>query len=99
MVDMAVKYNDTPECTTDFGSMRDSMYLLLVLNQYTLNPKVMSKDHHKEAECLLRIMLFSKELILTDADKTLHEMRRILAQEVRETRRRGTVPGNHSYPI
>ena len=85
--------------TTYFGSMRDSMYLLLVLNQYTLNPKVMSKDHHKEAECLLRIMLFSKELILTDADKTLHEMRRILAQEVRETRRRGTVPGNHSYPI
>jgi len=95
--------NCTAHCanhrTTDFASMRDSMYLLLVLNQYTLNSTVMSKDNHKEAECLLRITLFSRDLILKDADKTLREMRRILAQEVRETRRRGTVPGNHSYPI
>ncbi|KAL1798543.1 hypothetical protein ACET3X_002580 [Alternaria dauci] len=92
MVDMAVKYNETPHRKTDFGSMRDSMYLLLVMNQYTLKPTVMSKDLQKEAEGLLRITLFSKDLVLTDTDKTLRQMRRILAREVREMRRRGTVP-------
>ena len=96
MVDMAVEYDKTPDCTTDFGSIRDSMYLLLVMNQYTLKSTAMSKNLQKEAECLLRIALFSKDLILTDTDKTLRQMRRILAQEVRETRRRGTVPGNRS---
>ncbi|CAN9191536.1 unnamed protein product [Alternaria sp. RS040] len=92
MVDMAVKYDETPHRKTDFGSMRDSMYLLLVMNQYTLKPTVMSKDLQKEAEGLLRITLFSKDLVLTDTDKTLRQMRRILAREVREMRRRGTVP-------
>lgn len=99
MVDMAVEYDETPKPTTDFGSMRDSMYLLLVMNQYTLKSTAMPKDFQKEAECLLRIAFFSKDLILTDTDKTLHEMRRILAQDVRETRRRGTVPGNRSHSI
>jgi hypothetical protein len=99
MVDMAVKYDETPHRKTDFGSMRDSMYLLLVMNQYTLKPTAMSKDLQKEAECLLRITLFSRDLILTDTDKTLRQMRRILAREVREMRRRGTVPGNRSTPI
>ena len=94
MVDMAVKYDETPGCTTDFGSMRDSMYLLLVMNQYTLKSTAMPKDFQKDAECLLRITLFSKDLKLTDTNKTLHQMRHVLAQEVRETRRRGTVPGN-----
>ncbi|KAG9194497.1 hypothetical protein G6011_04532 [Alternaria panax] len=92
MVDMAVNYDETPHRKTDFGSMRDSMYLLLVMNQYTLKPTAMSKDLQKEAEGLLRITLFSKDLILTDTDKTLRQMRRILAREVREMRRRGTVP-------
>jgi hypothetical protein len=41
MVDMAVKYDETQDRKTDFGSMRDSMYLLLVMNQYTLKPAVM----------------------------------------------------------
>jgi hypothetical protein len=99
MVDMAVKYDETPHRKTDFGSMRDSMYLLLVMNQYTLKPTAMSKDLQKEAECLLRITLFSRDLILTDTDKTLRQMRRILAREVREMRRRGTVPGNSSALI
>jgi len=97
MVDMAVKYDETPHRKTDFGSMRDSMYLLLVMNQYTLKPTVMSKDLQKEAEGLLRITLFSKDLVLTDTDKTLRQMRRILAREVREMRRRGTVPGIYSF--
>jgi hypothetical protein len=93
MVDMAVKYNDTPEPETDFESMRDSMYLLLVMNQYTLKPAAMSKGLQKEAEGLLRITLFSKDLVLKDTKKTLRQVRRILAGEVREMRRRGAVPG------
>jgi len=92
MVDMAVKYDETPDRKTDFGSMRDSMYLLLIMNQYTLKPAVTRSE--KEAEGLLRIVLFSKDLVLTDTDnKTLRQMRRILAREVREMRRRGVVPG------
>lgn len=91
MVDMAVKYDETPDRKSDFGSMRDSMYLLLVMNQYTLKPTAILRE--KEAEGLLRIVLFSKDLVLTDTDKSLRQMRRILAREVREMRRRGAVPG------
>lgn len=91
MVDMAVKYDETPGLETDFGSMRDSMYLLLAMNQYTLKDEVVSSS--KEAEGLLRIVLFSKDLKLTDTKKSLREMRRILARELREMRRRGAVPG------
>lgn len=92
MVDMAVKYDETPDRKTDFGSMRDSMYLLLVMNQYTLKPDVVQYSK-KEAECLLRIALFSRDLELTDTNKSLRVMRRILARELREMRRRGAVPG------
>ncbi|KAL1612212.1 hypothetical protein SLS60_000436 [Paraconiothyrium brasiliense] len=90
MVDMAVPYDKVPDRKTDFGSMRDSMYLLLAMNQYTMKPTAMLRE--KEAEGLLRIVLFSKDLKLTDTDKTLRQMRRILAREVREMRRRGAVP-------
>ncbi|KAF1973731.1 hypothetical protein BU23DRAFT_463721 [Bimuria novae-zelandiae CBS 107.79] len=90
MVDMAVPYDQVPDRKTDFGSMRDSMYLLLAMNQYTMKPTAMLRT--KEAEGLLRIVLFSKDLKLTDTDKTLRQMRRILAREIREMRRRGAVP-------
>jgi hypothetical protein len=91
MVDMAVPYDETPHRKTDFGSIRDSMFLLLVMNQYALSPDVV-KYRKKEAECLLRIALFSRDLKLTDTDKSLRVVRYILAQELREMRRRGAVP-------
>ncbi|KAK7186938.1 uncharacterized protein CC84DRAFT_735552 [Paraphaeosphaeria sporulosa] len=90
MVDMAVPFDRVPDRKTDFGSMRDSMYLLLAMNQYTMEPTAMLRA--KEAEGLLRIALFSKDLKLTDTPKTLRQMRRILARELREIRRRGAVP-------
>jgi hypothetical protein len=93
MVDMAVKYDERPIAKSDFGSIRDSMFLLLVMNQYTLEPDVV-QESKKEAECLLRIALFSRDLRLTDTDMSLRKMRRILARELREMRRRGAVPGN-----
>ena len=91
MVDMAVKYEQTPQLESDFGSMRDSMYLLMAMNQYTLKNEVVSSS--KEAEGLLRIVLFSKDLKLTDTKKSLRQIRRILAGELRQMRRRGAVPG------
>jgi hypothetical protein len=98
MVDMAVTFEQAPPpfeydgSPTDFASMRDSMYLLLVMNQYTL--KSTAHNWAKEAEGLLRIVLFSKDLVLTEGAQTLRERRCILAREVRETRRRGAVPGS-----
>lgn len=97
MVDMAVKYHETPDRQSDFGSMRDSMYLLLVMNQYTIRPLAIGGG--KEAEGLLRIVLFSKDLELTDTSQSLRRTRRILAREVREMRRRGAVPGRHYLPM
>jgi hypothetical protein len=97
MVDMAVKYDETPHRKTDFGSIRDSMFLLLVMNQYALKPDVVQHSK-KEAECLLRIALFSRDLKLTDTDESLRTVRYILAQELREMRRRGAVPGPSSPP-
>jgi hypothetical protein len=94
MVDMSVRYDQTPERKSDFGSMRDSMYLLLAMNQYTIKEIAFSRDTQKEAEGLLRIVLFSKDLRLTDTDKTLRQTRRILAHELREMRRRGIVPSS-----
>jgi hypothetical protein len=93
MVDMSVKYSDTPKRKTDFDSMRDSLYLLLVMNQYTMKR---TSALQKEAEGLLRIVLFSRDLNLTDTNVPLRKMRRILAAEVREMRRRGAVPGQPS---
>jgi hypothetical protein len=89
MVDMAVPYDKVPNCETDFGSMRDSMYILLAMNQYTMGEAMRSE---KEAEGLLRIVLFSKDLKLSDTDATLRQLRGVLAQELREMRRRGAVP-------
>ncbi|KZM26853.1 uncharacterized protein EKO05_0010769 [Ascochyta rabiei] len=90
MVDMAVEYDKMPELDSHFGSMRDSMYLLLAMNQYTLKDKVVSSS--KKAEGLLRIVLFSKDLTLPNTEETLDQKRRILARELREMRRRGAVP-------
>ncbi|PVH95917.1 hypothetical protein DM02DRAFT_536337 [Periconia macrospinosa] len=90
MVDMSVPFDHLPDKRTDFASMRDSMYLLLAMNQYTMKPE--SALYKKEAEGLLRIVLFSRDLKLTDTDKSLRQMRRILSRELREMRRRGAVP-------
>jgi len=62
LVDLATPFDETiVEQSTDFASIRDSFYLLMTMNQYTM------KDHvrqRKEAEGLLRIALFSKDLRL-----------------------------------
>jgi len=118
---------------SDFASMRDSLYLLSTMNQYSINPDVLRTNRHdsKPAEGLLRMVLFSKDLRLlkrqriayelehdqpvaseprifaehelqvldrteTDArlepPDELNTMRQKLAQQLRETRRKGVVP-------
>jgi hypothetical protein len=60
LVDLAVEYGDESN-NEDFLSIRDSLYLLMTMNQYTMKEDVLQK---KEAEGLLRIALFSKDLRL-----------------------------------
>jgi hypothetical protein len=87
---MAAPYDGpVPDEDSDFASIRDSFYLLMNTNQYRMKPVV---SLTREAEGLLRIVLFSKDLKLLGSNKTLKEMRRKLAQDLRSNRRRGVVP-------
>jgi hypothetical protein len=61
LVDLATKYEDKSNNNKNFLSIRDSFYLLMTMNQYTMKEHVLQK---KEAEGLLRIALFSKDLRL-----------------------------------
>ncbi|KAF2107517.1 hypothetical protein BDV96DRAFT_505852, partial [Lophiotrema nucula] len=89
-VDMALPYDaPIPGEASDFASIRDSFYILMNINQYKMKPVI---SMTKEAEGLLRIVLFSKDLELVGTRKTLSQMRLKLAQEIRGNRRRGVVP-------
>lgn len=59
---MSVQFEDKiSHGSSHFSTIRDSFYLLSVMNQYTMRTSVRRK---KEAEGLLRIVLFSKDLRL-----------------------------------
>jgi hypothetical protein len=88
-VDMAVPYNESPRAGSEFASMRDSFYILMNLNQYKMKPVI---SMTREAEGLLRVVLFSQNLNLIGKRKTLSQMRYQLAQDLRSNRRRGVVP-------
>jgi hypothetical protein len=90
LVDMALPYDGPiPGEHSEFSSIRDSFYILMNLNQYKMKPVI---SMTKEAEGLLRIVLFSEDLKLIGTRKTLSQMRLKLARELRQNRRRGTVP-------
>ncbi|RDI87983.1 hypothetical protein Vi05172_g1914 [Venturia inaequalis] len=89
-VDMAISYDGPlPDENGDFASIRDSFYLLMNINQYGMKPGI---SLTKEAEGLLRIMLFGKDLRLLGSKKSLNAARRKLVRELRSNRRRGVVP-------
>lgn len=91
MVDMATKYDDIPLEDSEFGKIRDSFYILSVMNQYTVQTRIPGI----EAEKFLRIILFSDTLQLGDVDEagqSLAQRRKKLAQSIRDRRRRGVVP-------
>lgn len=86
---MSVPYDETPDEKSEFASMRDSFYILMNLNQYKMKPVI---SMSREAEGLLRIVLFSDDLKLLGKQKTLGQIRKRLAQDLRSNRRRGVVP-------
>ena len=47
MVDMATKYSAEPEQDSAFGRIRDSLYILSVMNQCTLSPHLHGADLSK----------------------------------------------------
>jgi hypothetical protein len=99
IVDMAVGYKSlfasTAE-TEDFNNIRDSFYILMAMNQFAVRPLKYMK---REAEGLLRIVLFSKDLRLIEYEgktrtkqQNLASKRTDLAEALRRRRRRGVVP-------
>ncbi len=59
------------------------------MNQFTMRPNLSVK---REAEGLLRIVLFSKDLQLLNKNIRLATERQRLAKDLREARKRGVVP-------
>lgn len=90
MVDMSTKYNEYPKDGSDFSHMRDSLYILCIMNQYT--PKQSLPP--VEAERLLRLALFSNLLPLNGSldNSSLLRRRTELAQSFREGRKKGVIP-------
>lgn len=90
MIDMATRYNEYPPQGSDFSTMRDSLYILCIMNQYTPRQSLPSV----EAERLLRLALFSNFLPLNGAEDggSIVKRRTGLAQNFREGRKKGVVP-------
>ncbi|KAI4164139.1 MAG: hypothetical protein LQ342_002103 [Letrouitia transgressa] len=91
MIDMSVPHNVVPDQQSDFSQMRDSLYILSVMNQYCFKRGVSSDAGEK----WLRVALFSNSLPLKpvrlDA-RTIVERRTDLARYLREERKKGVVP-------
>ena len=91
MVDMSTKYDEYPPEDSQFSYMRDSLYILCIMNQYTPNPSLPPV----EAEHLLRLALFSNLLQLKGSDEerdSLLSRRTVLAKALREGRKKGVIP-------
>ena len=87
MVDMATRYDEYPPEDSDFSMMRDSLYILCIMNQYT--PKHSLPPI--EAERLLRLALFSKMLPLNGSEDGQEEAHRACSKLSR-----GTQEGCHT---
>lgn len=85
--DMATAFNTIPQEDDPATHMRDSLFILSVMNQYTPKPSV----DGKHATSLLRIALFASE-IPTSEPMNLLRRRRKLGKVLREGRKRGIVP-------
>ncbi|KAK5737036.1 hypothetical protein LTR17_006997 [Elasticomyces elasticus] len=61
---------------SNLASIRDSLYLLATLNQYSISPSVLATNRgdSKPAEGLLRVALFSKDLRLIKRQRVIHEL-------------------------
>ncbi|CUS13977.1 unnamed protein product, partial [Tuber aestivum] len=82
MVDMSIERDEYPLPTSSFAGLRDSLYLLSVINQYELNICEELEEHHMEE--ILRKALFDRRLGIQQA-------RGRAAASIRRERRRGAV--------
>lgn len=99
-MDLSVRCDEERESLgprTDFGRMRDSLFILVSMNQFAVNAKIAKR--REAAETLLRIALFSKGLHRpqriarrNDNDGSFMLVRENLALNLRRFRRRGIVP-------
>ena len=85
VLDLATAYNEYPAEGSEFHKLRDSFYILTVLNQYTISVQGPS------VERLIRIALFSN-VDRPAEDESLWRKRGMLTQSLRSRRRRGVVP-------
>lgn len=85
MLDMATKYDEYPKEGSEFSLMRDSLYILCIMNQYSAKQSLPPI----EAERLLRLALFSNLLPLNGSPDGggLVRRRTQLAQNFREGRK------------
>lgn len=85
--DMATDFNTIPGEDDPATHMRDSLFILSVMNQYTPKPFISGT----QATSLLRVALFASEIPTADR-MDLKKRRRKLAKTLREGRKRGIVP-------
>lgn len=87
---IAAPTDPLPREQSEFARMRDSFYLLSVMNQFNIPPILPNMS----AEKLLRIALFSDTLdtIAHAHGLSLPKLREQQAKDLRSRRRRGTVP-------
>ncbi|KAI9782874.1 MAG: hypothetical protein M1816_001655 [Peltula sp. TS41687] len=88
MVEMSIPYGSFPDEHSAYSEIRDSFYILNIMNQYTLDQRM----DKVAGERLLRVVLFSNDLKLPGRMKSLAQLRREVAASLREGRRRGIVP-------
>jgi len=90
MVDMSTRYDEYPREPSEFSYMRDSLYILCIMNQYT--PRLSLPP--VESERLIRLALFSNLLPLNGSSdsSSLLKRRTELAQSFREGRKKGVIP-------
>jgi hypothetical protein len=90
IVDMATRYNELPGEKSDFSGIRDSFYILSVMNQYTINRKMRGPAYGPDvAEKLLRTALFDEGLVVDG--ENIDRLRRRIAGSLRQSRKQGVV--------
>ncbi|PMD31569.1 hypothetical protein L207DRAFT_501269 [Hyaloscypha variabilis F] len=90
IVDMATRYQEFPGPKSDFSAIRDSFYILTVMNQYTINKRMRTHPYGPDiAKKLLRTALFD-ELLVVNGEK-LSKIRKRTADHLRQSRKQGVV--------
>ncbi|KAI4245830.1 MAG: hypothetical protein L6R40_002358 [Gallowayella cf. fulva] len=91
MTDLAVARGEYPDENSEFAGMRDSLFMLSVMNQYSIKQQMPAR----ESERLLRVALFSHSLEVQPKDgitQPIEYRRKALAKSFREQRKKGVVP-------